>query len=110
MMKTFKRLGCAAALMLALMLALNAPTAAWARVAKIESTAPLPDHSDQAIDRAIKAAVDKCVRGATAMGLLWIWVEDALVLTDRVIVKMIATDEVEEDEAQKVDPAPRVLL
>jgi len=106
MRKAFgRRLGCATVLLLTL----AAPTAAPARVTRIESTAPLPDHSDQTIGRAVRAAVDRCVRDATAMGLLWIWLEDALVLRDRVIVKMVATDEVEEDQAPRIEPALRPL-
>jgi hypothetical protein len=106
MRKTFwRRRGWAAALALTL----AAPTAASATVSRIEGTAPLSDHSDRAIEHAVRAAVDHCVSSATAMGLLWIWLEDARVLTDRVIVEMIATDEVEEDDALAAGQAQRPL-
>jgi hypothetical protein len=103
MLTAFRRLGWAV-----LVLALAAPTTTWARVAKIETTAPLQDHSDRAIERALRAAVDTCVSGATAMGLSWIRLDDALVLADRVVVRMIASDEDMEDDVQEIDPAPRL--
>ncbi len=106
MMRTLRRLLC-----VALALALVTPAPAWARVVKIETSAPLSDHSDGAIEQALKGALDTCVRGATAMGLSWIWLDRALVLTDKVVVLMIATDEDIEDEGdvRVLDPGARAL-
>jgi len=95
----------------ALALALATPACAWARVVKIETSAPLSDHSDQGIEQAVKGALDTCVRGATAMGLSWIWLDRAVVLQDKVVVQMIATDEEVEDEGdvRVLDPNARAL-
>src|SRR5262245_5022792 len=102
-MKTLKWLCC-----VSLLLVLAAPPPAWARVVTIQTSAPLSDHSDQAIDRALKGALDTCVRGATAMGLSFIRLDGASVLTDKVIVRMVATDEeVEDDSVKEFDVVPR---
>ena len=90
-----------------LLLVLAAPLPAWARVVTIQTSAPLSDHSDQEIERALKGALDSCVRGATAMGLSYIRLDGASVLTDKVIVRMVATDdEVEDDNVKEFDIAP----
>lgn len=103
MTKTLRRL-----VFLVLVLGLGLPAAAWARVVRIETTTPLSDHSDQTIDRALEDALDRCVRGATAMGLSWIWLDRTLVLTDKVIVRMVATDkESEDDDAGVFDSTAR---
>src|SRR5256712_8867962 len=78
-----------------------------ARVGKIEAEEPLPDRSDQAVEGALQGALDRCVRGATAMGLSWIWLDRALVLTDKVIVSMVATDDDVDDDDVKVFDAKR---
>jgi len=97
MMKPFRRLAS-----VALLLGFAAAAPAWARVVKIETTEPLADHSDKAVEGALKGALDRCVRGATAMGLSWIWLDRALVLTDKVIVSMVATDDDVDDDDVKV--------
>ena len=100
MVKPFRRLAS-----VALLLTFAAAAPAWARVVKIEATEPLPDHSDQAVEGALKGALDRCVRGATAMGLSWIWLDRALVLTDKVIVSMVATDDdVDDDDVKVLEP------
>ena len=39
------------------------------------------------------------------MGLSWIWLDRALVLTDKVIVSMVATDDdVDDDDVKVLDP------
>jgi hypothetical protein len=80
---------------------------AWARTVKLEAAEPLADASDPAVERALKNALDSCVRRATAMGLAWIWLQDATVLPNRVIVKMVASDEdldeAGEDEVHVID-------
>jgi hypothetical protein len=72
--------------------------AAWARTVKFEAAEPLSDASDPAVERALKSALDSCVQRATAMGLAWIWLQDAAVLPNKVIVRMVASDE-DPDEA-----------
>ena len=102
-MKTLRWLCC-----LSLLLVLAAPLPTWARVVAIETSAPLSDHSDQAIERALKGALDTCVRGATAMGLSFIWLDRASVLADKLVVRMVATDEeVEDDSVKELDVVPR---
>jgi hypothetical protein len=76
-----------------LLVLIVAPGMAVARVVTIEATAALPDLSDRAIEGALETAVDTCVRGAAAMGLTSIWLDRALVLTDKVVIKMTASDE-----------------
>jgi hypothetical protein len=75
---------------------------AWARTVRLEATAPLQGASDPAIERALTSALDRCVRRATAMGLAWIWLDNAAVLENKVVVQMVATDE-EPDEGQEGD-------
>jgi len=83
---------------------------AWARVVSFRAAAPLGDHSDPSIDRAIKGAVDSCVREATAMGLSWIWLRDAAVVGDKILVQMVASDDASEeaDDLTVVDVTPDV--
>lgn len=63
-----------------------------ARVAAIEATAPLQDHSEASIKAAIKVAAATAVRGALAMGLPRIQFLQAFVHTDMVSVQILATD------------------
>jgi hypothetical protein len=83
--------------------------AAWARTVKLEAAEPLSDTSDAAVEHALKNALDSCVRRATAMGLAWIWLQDATVLPNRVIVKMVASDE-DPDEAGDEDQVHLIEL
>ena len=80
-------------LVLPLLLALALVTPALARVAAIETTAPLADHSEEGIKTAIKQAVMTAVRGAVAMGFEWIQVRQAVVFTDLVSVQILASDQ-----------------
>jgi hypothetical protein len=89
-------------LVLPLLLALAIATPALARVAAIETTAPLADQSEDSIRAAIQQAVLTAVRGAVAMGLQWVQVRQARVFTDLVSVQILASDhepEGEEDRA-----------
>ncbi len=90
-------------LIVALLLVLAVASPALATVATIETTAPLPDHSEQAIRTAVTQAVRTAARGAAAMGLPWIQLRQALVFEDRVAVQVIATDTRPEEE-QHVEP------
>jgi len=83
---------------------LIAPAMTSAKVVTIETTAALPDLSDRAIEGALESAVDTCVRGAAAMGLTSIWLDRALVLTDKVVIKMTASDEEADQSAAKGRP------
>src|SRR5262249_35550204 len=83
-------------LVLLLVLALAPP--ALARVAAIETTAPLADHTDESIEAALEEAVLTAVRGAVAMGFQWVQVHQATVLADIVSVQVLASDTAPEDE------------
>src|SRR5438477_183910 len=77
----------------------------WARELNVDAPEPLADRSDQAVEGALKGALHRGVRGATAMGLSWICLDRALVLTDKVIVSMVATDDdVDDDDVKVLDP------
>jgi len=88
----------------AILATLIAPAMASARVVTIETTAALSDLSDRSIEGALENAVDTCVRGAAAMGLTSIWLDRALVLTDKVVIKMTASDEEADQSAAKDRP------
>ena len=104
-MKTLRQFAC-----VAILLAIVVPATAWARVVTIETTAALPDRSDQSIEGALENAVDTCVRGAAAMGLTSIWLDRALVLSDKVVIKMIASDEsADQRQVKNMDLMPAVL-
>lgn len=77
----------------------------WARVVNLEVTAPVPDRSDASVARALKMALDGCVRQAAAMGLSWIRLEDAVLRGEQVVVQMVATDEMDEAAKQSMVPA-----
>ncbi len=90
-------------LAVALLLVLAVASPALATVATIETTVPLPGHSEQAIRTAVTQAVRTAARGAAAMGLPWIQLRQALVFEDMVAVQVIATDTKPEEE-QDVEP------
>lgn len=73
-----------------------------ARLAAIEATAPLQDHSEQSVKSAIKTAVKTAMRGALAMGLPWIQILQTYVYLDMVSVQILATDK----EPEAVEPGP----
>ena len=85
-------------LVAASLLAAALVTPAWARTVKIETTVPLVDHSEATLNLAMQQAVETTVQGATAMGLSWIWVDGARVLSDSLVVRMVATDDDPDDE------------
>src|SRR4029450_13554376 len=51
------------------LLAATLVTPAWARTVRIETTVPLTDHSDEALNRAMRQAVAKSVQDAKAIGM-----------------------------------------
>lgn len=89
-----------------LVLAVAAPVGAT--VVKIETAAPLADQSEKSLDAALTQAVEKSIRGAAAMGLSMVWLDQAFVLPGRVVVRMLATDEdlEDEDDADMTGPTP----
>lgn len=93
-------------LVAASLLAAALVTPAWARTVRFEATVPLVDHSEAAVNAAIQQAVETSVQGATAMGLSWIWVDGARLLSDSLVVRMVATDEDPGDD----DVAPDFAL
>ena len=79
-------------LVLALLLVLAVSTPVSARVATIETTAPLQDHSEQSLKAALTEVVQAIAKGAIAMGLSWVQVTRVLVLEDMLTVQVIASD------------------
>jgi hypothetical protein len=77
---------------------------AWARIVNLEATAPVPDRSHASIERAIQSALDGCVRQATALGLTWIRLRDAVLTGNQITLEVVATDE--PDEAGKQNMVP----
>ena len=76
----------------ALLLVLLAASPSLARVATIQTTAPLQDHAEPSVKAAFKEAVDAAVKGAMAMGLQWVQISKAFVLEDAVAIQILATD------------------
>jgi hypothetical protein len=92
----------AGALALGLLLCDGTPAAAGG--ALIETTATLADRSEESVKAAVIAAIDKAVRGASAMGFVWFQLRDAQVAGDEVAVQILATDE-EPGEVEEIDPS-----
>jgi hypothetical protein len=96
-----------APIVLSFVLAFALVTPALARVASIETTAPLADQSEDSIKAALEQAVSIAVRGAVAMGFLWVHVRQAVVFTDLVSVQILASDrELPTEDEAPADPAP----
>jgi hypothetical protein len=72
-----------------------------ARVATIQTTAPLQDHAELSVKTALKEAVDAAVKGAVAMGLQWVQISRALVFEDAVAVQILATDTAPEPDMEE---------
>jgi hypothetical protein len=79
-------------LALTFLVGVSVASPAWARVATIETTAPLQDHAEQSIKTAFEEAVETAVRGAVAMGLSWVKLGRTQVLENMVTVQILATD------------------
>jgi hypothetical protein len=82
--------------------------ASAAETATIEATAPIGQPSEAGILSAISVAVQRAVRGATAMGLPWVQLGEAYVSGGYVGVKVFASaepidDDDAEDEAEPTD-------
>lgn len=89
---------------LPVVLAFALATPALARVAAIETTAPLADQSEESIKAALKQAVLTAVRGAVAMGFQWVQVRQALVFADVVSVQILASDSEPQGEEETAAP------
>jgi hypothetical protein len=94
-----------------LLFVLSVGSPALARVATIQTTAPLQDHTQQSIQTALKDAVESAVKSAAAMRLSWVMLNQALVLGDMVAVQIVATDkdpqeQEEQDGEEGPDPTP----
>ena len=83
---------------IALLLLLSAASPALARMAMIEASVPLENHSEKSIKTSFREAVHTAVRGAMAMGLPRIQIRDAFVLEGMLTVLVLATDEQPEEE------------
>jgi len=79
-------------LALLLLLVLSIAPPAGARIAMIQTMAPLQDHAEQSIEAAFKEAMQTAVKGALAMGFSWVKLSKALVLENMVTVQILATD------------------
>ena len=79
---------------------------AHATVVKIETAAPLADQSEQSVDAAFRQAVETCIRGAAAMGLRTLVLDQVAVVSNHVVVRILATDDVQEDRPASTDPTP----
>ena len=88
---------------LALGLIAGAPRMAQADSALIQTTAPLLDGSEGALKAAVVSAVEKAMRGASAMGFAWVQLKGAQVLGPDVVVQILATND-EPDDVTEVDP------
>jgi len=96
-----------ARLALPVVLAFALATRARAGVASIETTTPLTDQSEDSIKTALEQAVRTAVQGAVAMGFQWVHVRQAVIFTDMVSVRILASDsEPESEDEAAADPAP----
>lgn len=79
-------------LAIALLLVLSVASPGLARMAVIETTAALENHSEQSVNAAFKEAAQTAVLGAVAMGFAWVQVLQAFVRGDTLAVRILATD------------------
>jgi hypothetical protein len=79
-----------------------------ATVVRIETAATFADASEESVNVALHEAVESSIKGAAAMGLSTVWLDQAFVLDDRVVVRIFATDETtaeeDEDDAEPAVP------
>lgn len=90
-------------LALTLLLVLCVGSPALARMASIQTTAPLQDHAEQSIQAAVKEAVETAVKGAAAMGMSWVQLGRAVVLQDMVAVQILASDTEPKEEGTALE-------
>src|SRR5262245_9450221 len=75
-----------------LLSAANATPATAEGIAVIETTAQLSEHSNEGVKTAVLTAVETAARGAKAMGFTQITVKGVRVLSQIVVVQVVATD------------------
>jgi hypothetical protein len=83
-------------------------SAAQAETVTIEASAALADRSEAALDGALDRAIETTIRSAAAMGFTMVRFDRAIVLEDRVVVRIVASDSAGDDveEADVPLPAP----
>lgn len=77
-----------------------------ARVVRMETTVDLADLSDQAVAVALRHALDTSVRAVVAMGLAWLCVDEARILSDSIILRTVGTDEEPGDRDGETSASP----
>ena len=87
-----------------LALTLFGTSPALAKMAMIETAAPIKDQSEDSVKAALKEAVDSAAKGAIAMGLPWVQIQDARVLEDAVAIQVLATDQAPQQAEKKGQP------
>src|SRR5262245_11608546 len=70
---------------------------AHAETVTIEATAALADKSDAALDGALGLAIETTIRSAAAMGFTMVRFDRAIVHDDRVVVRIVASDNADDD-------------
>ena len=92
---------------------------AGAAIVSIETSAPVADSSDESIKAALREAVEASVESAMAMGIGGVWLDRAVLMEDRVVVRLLALigeapDEdrsaVEEEGISLQFPGPQLQL
>jgi hypothetical protein len=68
----------------------------------LETTVALEDQSEPFIAQAFRRALDTSMQTAAAMGLASMWIAEAHVRADAVVLGVVATDE-EDDDASPHD-------
>jgi hypothetical protein len=79
---------------------------AQATVVKMETAALLADLSEQSVDAALRQAVETCIRGAAAMGLSRFWLDHVDVISDHVVVRIFATDDIDDENKSDITDSP----
>ncbi len=91
------------ALVVSLLLSAASPCAAY--TVRIESTAPLADHSEATVKAAIMQAILTAARGAMDNGFPWVALGEVRVLEKEVSIELFATDENPDGGADGAAPA-----
>jgi hypothetical protein len=79
-------------------------TPSFAKMAAIQTAVPVEDQSQSSIQTAAEQAVETAVRGAIAMGLPKVQLHRAVVVSNMVVVQILATDEAAEQENKQDEP------
>lgn len=87
------------------LVSLTAP--AFAKMAAIQTAVPVEDESQSSIQSAAEQAVETAVRGAVAMGLPKVQLHRAVVVSNMVVIQILASDEPQDREGQKDEPGQK---